>query len=141
MKKIELKTRALLRKVFGGISLTAAFFVFQACYGPEPDPAKDIKLSFTVKSKTTNLPVTGIKVAIDNGLSCGFTDGNGELAFYTSVPNVVGYGDNVKYAPDSLKVHFLDPDGIENGLFVDKTVVVYPTHKDEIQIDVELEEK
>jgi len=138
MKKIELKSRELLRKIFGGISLTAMAFVFQACYGPEPDPATDVKLSFTVKSKITNLPVTGIKVAIDNGLNCGFTDENGKLDFYTSVPNVVRSGD---YVPDSLKVHFLDVDGIDNGMFADKSIIVYPTHKEEIQVEVELDEK
>ena len=29
-------TMRLLRKILGGISLTAAMFVFQACYGTEP---------------------------------------------------------------------------------------------------------
>ena len=33
MKKIELKSRNLLRTIFGGISFTAMAFVFQACYG------------------------------------------------------------------------------------------------------------
>jgi len=138
MRKIELKSRQLLRKIFGCISLTAVAFVFQACYGPEPDPKTDVKLSFTVKSKTTNLPVYGIQVIVNEGICSGITDENGHFNFYTSVPN---YGDNVSYTPDGLKVQFLDIDGIENGLFADKTVVVYPTHKDEIQVDVELEEK
>ncbi len=32
----------LLRKIFGGLSLTAAMFVFQACYGTMPSNAVDI---------------------------------------------------------------------------------------------------
>jgi len=37
MRKIELKSRKLLRIIFGSLSLTAMAFVFQACYGPPPD--------------------------------------------------------------------------------------------------------
>ena len=140
MRKIELKTRELLRKIFGGISLTAMAFVFQACYGPAPDPATDVKLAVTVRSKTSNLPVKGIKVEVNDGIDCGVTDKNGQLDFYTSVQNVIGYSYNATDAPDSVRVHFLDNDGIDNGLFADKTIVVYPTHKNKIQIDVELDE-
>lgn len=32
----------ILRKIFGGLSLTAAMFVFQACYGTMPSNAVDV---------------------------------------------------------------------------------------------------
>jgi hypothetical protein len=47
----------------------------------------------------------------------------------------------VYYAPDSVRVYFLDIDGIENGIFSDKTIIINPAHKNEVKINVELEEK
>jgi len=143
MKKIELKSRKLLRTIFAGISLTAVAFVFQACYGMEPDDMYDVRLTGTVKSKTTNLPIKGIKVTVnDKGHNFGFTNDEGKFDFYASVPNWYYYGkDSVHYTPDSVRVHFLDIDDIENGHFADTTIIINPAHKDEIKINVELEEK
>ena len=146
MRKIELKSRKLLRTIFGGISLTALAFAFQACYGPGPDMMYDIKLTGTVKSKNTNLPVKGIKVSVNNGKSelfnsYGITDENGKFDFYASVPNGNYYIDSVCYAANNVNIHFLDIDGAENGDFFDKTIVIDPAHKDEVKINVELEEK
>ena len=145
MRKIELKSRRLLRKIFGGISLTAAAFVFYACYGPGPAPFDDVKLTGTVKSKTTHLPIKGIKVVIDDGRNYGFTDKNGKFDFYASVPSDAysSSGDSlfVRYTTDNVNVHFKDVDGAENGYFEDKTIIINPSHKDEVKINVELEEK
>ena len=143
MKKLELKYRKLLRKIFGGISFTAIAFVFQACYGTGPDTFYDVKLTGTVKSKTTNMPIKGIKIAVNNGFSCGFTDENGKFDFYASVPTWGEYydRDSVHYTPDSVRIHFLDIDGQENGYFENKTIIIAPDRKDEVKIDVELEEK
>ena len=144
MKNIELKYRKLLRKVFGGISLTAVAFVFQACYGP-PDPFYDVKLTGTVKSKTTNLPIKGIQVAIKGGqIAYGFTDEKGRFNFYASVPNeyyTYSSGDGERNTHDSVRVHFIDVDGIQNEHFEDKIIVINPAHKDEVIINVELEGK
>ena len=83
MKKLEFKLRKSLRNIFNGISLTAVAFIFQSCYGPEPDWRYcDVKLTGTVTSKTTNLPVKGIKIAVDKGLNYGFTDEDGKFDFY-----------------------------------------------------------
>ena len=145
MKKIELKSRKLLRRIFGGISFTAVAFVFQACYGPRQEydhEFYDIKVTGTVKSMTTNLPIEGIKVAVNKGLSCGFTDENGKFDFYTSVPDWEDYYiDSVHYTPDSVRIQFLDIDGLENGYFEDKTIFIASDKKREVRIDVELEEK
>jgi len=145
MRNIELKSRRLLRKIFGGISLTAVAFVFYACYGPGPDPFYDVKLTGTVKSKTTHLPIKGIKIVINDGHNYGFTDKNGQFDFYASIPNYAYQSseDNLfeRYTPDSVSVHFMDVDGIENGYFEDKTIIINSAHKDEVKINVELEEK
>jgi hypothetical protein len=131
--------KKFLRIIFGCISLTAVAFVFQAC--PESDPYYDIRLTGTVKSKTTNLPIKGIKVTVsdvyDGQYGLGFTDEDGKFDFYARVPNE----DNTYYKYDSVYVYFLDIDGTRNGYFKDRTFVITPAHKDEVRIHVELEQK
>ena len=146
MKKIELKSRKLLRTIFGCVSLTAVAFVFQACYGPGPDRYDryyDVKFTGIVKAKDTNLPIKGIKVAVIDSDSdnFGITDENGNFNFYATVPefNYYSYEDSTYYPPDSVRVHFLDIDSFENGYFFDKTIIVDPAHKSEVKINVELE--
>ena len=145
MKNLELKYRKLLRKIFGGVSLTAMAFVFQACYGIERDPFYDIRLTGTVKSKTTNLPIQGIKVTINGGeITYGFTDEKGKFDFYASVPNedyIHHYNDGERNTHDSVRVHFLDIDGIRNGYFEDKIIIINPAYKDEVIINAVLENK
>jgi len=142
MKKIELKSRKLLRTIFGGVSLTAMAFVFQACYGTEPDWYYDIKISGTVRSKSTDAPIKGIKVVVNSERNFGITDENGNFNFYASVPNEYAYiHDPASFAHDSIGVHFLDIDGNENGSFSDTVVVIDPAHKDEVRINVLLEDK
>lgn len=52
----------LLRKILGGISLTAAMFVFQACYGTEPDcPLVDY--TFHVVDDKDGTPIPDIRVS------------------------------------------------------------------------------
>ncbi len=52
----------ILRKILGGISLTAAMFVFQACYGVEPDyPGHCV--TFRVVSDTDGQPLPNIKIS------------------------------------------------------------------------------
>ena len=130
MKKIENKLRKSLRKIFNGISLTAVAFIFQACYGMGPDMYCDVKLSGTVTSKTTELPIKGIIVTVnDESHNMGITDENGQFEFYAGVE----YTD--------IKIRFIDIDGSENGSFSDKTITIEATCKDEVKINVELEEK
>ena len=135
MKILELKSRKLLRKIFNGISLTAVAFIFQACYGMPPDCYhNDVKFTGTVTSKTTKSPIKGIKVIInDESHNIGITDENGKFEFYASVRNCLG-----EY---SERVSFLDIDGVENGCFADSTIIVNPARKDEVIVNVELEDK
>ena len=133
MKKIELKTRKLLRVIFGSISLTAVAFTFQACYGMDSDEYSDIKFKGTVLSKTTNLPIKGIKVTINEGGrgEC-FTDENGEFEFFSEVPKFNYLIDNTRYTPDSIRVNFSDIDESENGYFADTTIIVNAAQKKEV---------
>jgi hypothetical protein len=150
MKKLELKYRKLLRAMFGCISLTAVAFVFQACYGTDHDMFYDVKMTGTVRSKTTHLPIKGIKVAIEagrgsRGYNYGYTDENGRFDFYASVPEreYYYYEDStiVRYPPGSVAVQFLDVDSLENGWFEDDVIIIDPAHKNEVKIHVELKEK
>jgi len=134
MRKVELKTRHYLRKIFSGISLTAMAFVFQACYGPPPDgDMYDVKFTGQVLSKTTSTPIKGIKVMVDDGLSYGFTDKDGKFNFYFSLP-VRG---NVN--KNEVPVRFLDVDGIENGCFENKTIFIDANRKNEVSVLAELD--
>ena len=136
MKKIELKSRKILRKIFGCISLTAVAFIFQAC-GPFD---QDLRFTGTVKSKSTNEPIAGIKVVITPDYY-GITDRKGKFDFYAMVPNYYYYGSDMSHSSDGIRVHFLDVDGDKNGHFTDKIMIVEPADKDEIRINAKLERK
>jgi len=148
MRKIEFKSRKLLRTLFGCLSFTAVAFVFQACYGIEPPWYYNVKFSGVVKSETTKKPIKGIKISVtvlNNDNDYGITDENGIFNFYASIPSRDYYYmgmDSVVYAnPDSVRINFLDIDGIENGEFSNKTIIVNPAYKDEVKLFVELENK
>jgi len=147
MKKIELMMRKSLRNIFNGISLTAVAFVFQACYGPGSDCYEDIKFTGTVISKTTNLPIKGIRVTVnDNQYSVGITDENGNFDFYAGVESCsYSYynSDNelIQNDPTKVKIGFFDIDGDLNGCFEDSTIIINPVGKNKVNINVELEEK
>ena len=51
----------LIRKLLKGVSLTAAMFVFQACYGTEPDYCVS-EMTFRVVSDKDQAPLPDIKV-------------------------------------------------------------------------------
>ena len=140
MRKVELKSRKLLRKIFGGISLTAMAFIFQACYGPRDAGLHDVKLTGTVVSKTSSLPINGIKITVNEGYNYGFTDENGKFDFYASVPDRDYDKDGVRYTQDKLNINFLDIDGVQNGHFADTTIIIDPARKSEVKIEVELRE-
>jgi len=149
MQKIKNLKRKMIRYFCTGICLSSVAFVFQACYGSPHDEFYDVKLTGTVRSKTTNLPIKGIKISVNDERfgSYGFTDENGKFEFYATVPNSLDYysvidsTQTIRYTPDSVYVHFIDYDGIENGLFEDKTIIIAPAYKNEVKISVELEEK
>ena len=110
-------------------------FVFHACYGMPPDEGSDVKLSGTVRSKTTNMPIRGVKVSVSEGLNYGFTDENGNFSVYASLINRAG-----ALKSDSVCISVLDIDGTENGLFANKTIVIDATNKRVVTFNVELEE-
>jgi hypothetical protein len=97
----------------------------------------DVKLTGMVTSKTTKLPIKGIKVTINDEIfNYGVTDETGKFEFYANVPQWNdGYQDS-----DKLKVSFWDNDGIENGQFADTTFIINPKRYDEVRINMEMRE-
>ena len=103
--KLTDSKRKILRYIYGTLSLSSALFVFQACYGNPKDFGYDVYIQGFVKSKTTNQPIRGIKVSIDNFPQYELTDSTGKFKIYTSK--------NSQY-----KIKFEDIDSTKNGAFL-----------------------
>ncbi|MBQ6046300.1 MAG: hypothetical protein IJL38_01580 [Bacteroidales bacterium] len=52
----------ILRKILGCISLTAAMFVFQACYGTAQEDFDGNEVSFKVMSAEDGSPIEGVRI-------------------------------------------------------------------------------
>jgi putative lipoprotein (rSAM/lipoprotein system) len=115
------------RKLLGGLSLTSALFIFQACYGTPHDMGLDILIQGQVKSGKTNNPIKGIRVSVTDMMQYEFTDEYGKFSFYTETA-------------DSYKVKFEDIDGSQNGLFVEKDTLLTNVDK-KPYLNILLEEK
>jgi hypothetical protein len=117
----------LIRKILGGLSLTTAAFIFQACYGSMQDFGIDVHISGTVKSYKTGLPVKGIKVSVANNPQYLFTGENGSFSLYTE-------------SASECKLLFEDTDADINGIFAAKdTTLINPAG--EIHLEILLKEK
>lgn len=115
------------RNIVRGVSLTSALFVFQACYGTPQDMGFDVWIEGQVKSKTTGLPIPGIKVLVADGAQYEYTDENGRFAFFTEkVPGV--------------KLRFLDVDSTQNGSWLSRDTLL-TIDADELVLNIEMEEK
>src|SRR5690554_6966910 len=77
--------RNVIRQIVGGLSLTSAMFVFQACYGTPQDFGLDLLIEGQVKSKTSGLPIKGIKVSVADNMQYTWTNEEGEFSFYTEM--------------------------------------------------------
>jgi putative lipoprotein (rSAM/lipoprotein system) len=119
--------RNRIRKIIGGLSFASALFIFQACYGTPQDFGYDFLVEGQVKSKTTGLPIKGIKVSVADKIQFQMTDENGQFSFYTeSVP--------------SLAIKFQDVDSAQNGQFIEKDSVLTEI-SDNVFLNIVLEEK
>jgi hypothetical protein len=100
-----------LRKLLGGLSLTTAAFIFQACYGTDQDMEPDIHLEGKVASRASGLPITGIKVTLDGMNLLDTTNQNGEFSIFTRFAN-------------SYKLIFEDVDSTINGSYQSHDTIV-----------------
>jgi hypothetical protein len=109
--KITDKKRKILRRIFGALSLSSALFIFQACYGTPGYFGADLSIQGFVKSKTTHLPIPGIKVSITNQPQYEITDNTGKFKIYTT-------------RESEYYIKFEDIDDIKNGAFLPKDTVL-----------------
>lgn len=116
-----------IRRMVRGVSLTSALFVFQACYGTPQDMGFDLLIEGQVKSKTTGLPIPGIKVTIKDIGQWEFTDEEGRFGIYTLLT-------------DAVIVQFQDVDSIENGNFNYQDTLL-TTDREHVLLTIELTEK
>ena len=83
-----------LRKILKGVSLTAAMFVFQACYGTMEDYYES-NVTFHIVDVDTGEPMSGVRVWVTNVTSeyraiegtrylAEYTDENGMATVWTS---------------------------------------------------------
>jgi hypothetical protein len=117
----------VIRKILGGLSLTSAMFVFQACYGTPKDFGLDLLIEGQVKSKASGLPIKGIKVSVADTIQYELTDEDGKFAFYT---------EKLK----GLTLQFQDIDSTQNGVYIGKDTVLTALNEN-IYLDIALEEK
>jgi hypothetical protein len=115
------------RKILGGLSITSALFVFQACYGSVQDFGLDFLVEGKVKSKTSGLPIKGIKVSVNENMQYSLTDDNGRFSFYTELL-------------DSLTIKFEDIDSSLNGLYNSKDTLLTGVES-RVFLDIEMAEK
>jgi len=115
-----------IRKAISGLSFTSALFIFQACYGSPQDFGLDMLIEGQVKSKTSGLPIKGVKVSVDRTGQYVLTDSDGNFSFYT---------ENL----ENIKVKFEDIDDTENGLFENMDTIVDNSDK-KVFLEVELNE-
>lgn len=115
------------RKLLGGLSLTSALFIFQACYGTPQDMGLDVFLEGQVKSKKSGMPVKGIKVSVTDKMQFEYTNEEGKFSLYTETA-------------DSYLVKFEDIDSNQNGLFIGKDTLLTKIDKT-TYLRIALEEK
>ena len=99
------------RKIIGGLCLTSIAFVFQACYGTPQDIGQDLLIEGQVTSKTSGLPIKGIKVSVDERVQYANTDENGKFSLYM---------DKLQHA----KIKFTDVDSTRNIWFSNKDTLI-----------------
>jgi hypothetical protein len=114
-------------KIIGGLSFTSALFIFQACYGTPQDFGLDLLIEGQVKSRSSGLPVKGIKVSVADNMQYDLTDEEGMFSFYTEMV-------------DGLTLQFQDIDSTQNGLYFDKDTVLTDLSEN-VYLDIALEEK
>ena len=119
--------RKWIKRIIGGLSFTTAIFVFQACYGTLQDFGNDYLIEGQVKSKTTDLPIKGIKVSVADDHQYVITDSLGNFRFYTEMH-------------DEITVKFQDIDSTLNGQYLNKDTVLTSIQQTGF-LDIKLDDK
>jgi hypothetical protein len=118
MKKLINTKRKIARWFYVPICLSAVAFVFQACYGMGPDWGPDVLIEGRVKSNTTDEPIRGISVSVENHTHHRHaTDSNGFFSIYVPVDTIYNLQfRGVTYLP---KDTLLEEKNISRRMFID----------------------
>ncbi len=119
--------RNWIRSIIGGLSFASALFIFQACYGTPQDFQTDLLVQGQVKSKTSGLPIQGVKVSVADNMQHEYTDNEGSFSFYTELL-------------DQVTIRFEDVDSTQYGSFADRDTVLTNIGNN-VYLDIEMEEK
>lgn len=110
-----------------GISLTAAIFVFQACYGPMED-YYSTKVTFRVVSNDTGEPIQGVAIWAQS-LNSSDSNANGNPRYIADYTDKNGMA--TIWAEPCLKQYsFVDRDSI----YIPTDTIVNPMKADTIDI-------
>jgi len=120
-------TRNWQRKLIGGLSFTSMLFIFQACYGTPHDMGNDILVEGKVTSKTSGLPIKGIKVTPVSSMQYQYTDEAGKFSFYTVYESVI-------------ELRCEDVDSTENGAFLANDTIL-KNITDSVFVNIVLDDK
>ena len=115
------------RNLIGGLSFTSMLFIFQACYGTPQDVGYDVLVEGKVLSKTSGLPIKGIKVSPVNGTQYEYTDEAGKFSFYTLYENVI-------------ELRCEDVDSTANGEFLTRDTTLKNIN-DSVYVTISLDDK
>ena len=120
----------MIKKIFGLFSLSAAIFIFEACYGhPGEFGFEEVQVRGYVKAKTTNEPIREIKVIVDYNEVELLTDENGYFSCWLMQSS-------------SHHIQFLDVDGTANGSFENYEATINNEQLlPAVDLDILLEEK
>ena len=114
------------RGLIGGLSFTSALFIFQACYGMPQDMMDDILIEGKVTSKTSGLPVEGIRVSMGEWENHVITKSDGAFSFYT-------------LRTHRLRILCEDTDPYAHGNFACKDTLLYDPGN-EVYVNIALDE-
>jgi hypothetical protein len=119
--------RNWIRGIIGGLSFTSALFIFQACYGMPQDMMPDVLVSGKVTSKTTGLPIKGIKVSLDGQDQYVSTTSMGEFSLYTLLM-------------EQMVLRFEDVDAMANGTYASRDTLLTDVGH-EVYVEMALDEE
>lgn len=115
-----------IRKSLALFSLSAAAFVFQACYGVENDYYLDVEITGRVSALDTGLPVEGIIVSLANYYSECPSDSMGRFTLYAP-------------SDSTYLLFFNDVDDAQNGLFQNtKKLIENKSYNNYLEADIAL---
>lgn len=113
-----------IRNIIGGLSLTSALFIFQACYGTMQDYGNDVHLTGKITSKNTGEALKGIKISIEDDIQYGLTNDEGIFHMYIA-------------PQDTIKLLFQDIK--DEKVYTDKDTTIIHFEQD-ININIKMEE-